>query len=190
MKVFDLKTRWRPSTRTATTASTTKSALQYRLCSSSRRFLAFVKTQVNNLLASGISGGISTGPTARETVCEWHGGHSSLPESIGPAKKTRAPVQDISNQKCLGSSSQKLEISPRKLLWTPQNREGDSRLGCRKRQTSDVVTAAEVDKRIVIEVRWSGLLGSGGTRGPLPKGSAKEGRGGRGEAEGGGRGRH
>eukprot|EP00913_Durusdinium_trenchii_P024651 g23140.t2 len=71
-------------------------------CVDNQEFLAFVKTQVNNLLTSGISG------------------HSSLPESIGPAKKPRVqPVQDISSQKSL-----------------------------RKRQTSDVVTAAEVEQEV------------------------------------------
>eukprot|EP00434_Breviolum_minutum_P000358 symbB.v1.2.000302.t2/scaffold6.1/size569917/5 len=73
-------------------------------CVDNQEFLAFVKTQVNSLLTSGISG------------------HSSLPESIGHAKKPRvhvAPTVDISSQK--------------KLL---------------KRQTSDVVTAAEVEHEV------------------------------------------
>ncbi|CAJ1354936.1 unnamed protein product, partial [Effrenium voratum] len=68
-------------------------------CVDNQEFLAFVKTQVNSLLTSGISG------------------HSSLPESIGTAKKPK--VQDISHHK--------------KLL---------------KRQTSDVVTAAEVEQEV------------------------------------------
>ncbi|CAE7315240.1 unnamed protein product [Symbiodinium natans] len=71
-------------------------------CVDNQEFLAFVKTQVNNLLASGISG------------------HSTLPDSIGPAKKPRAHAVPVS-------------VPVKQPL---------------KRQTSDLVKAAEVEQEV------------------------------------------